>query len=150
MTIVIDEGEVAKLRAFGEKNVIEYDEALKILKGEAKCAGDRQGYSMLIPTRYRLVFSIEWTPSRDFKRRVKLRRMSISVAKRDPDEEQRWIGKQALQLIATLLGFPIIDESNNVFTQIHENDTFPNISLTEVLETVDTYDREEKEKREER
>jgi hypothetical protein len=132
MTLTFNKSEILKLKEFAEAHPISREELLRISKGKAKCVGDRDGYSLFLPTKYRLVYSIEYTPSADFKQTYKCRKMSISVAKMKGDKEQKWVSKPALNLLSQMLGFSDL-EADNVMVDYNEDDSIPNISVTEIL-----------------
>lgn len=140
--IFINDEKLCELREFALKNVIEYEETLKILNKKVKCVGDRDGYFLFmqgitnrIPTQYKVVYSIEWTPFQG-KQKVKLQRMSISVLKNESNDKPQFIDWTALNLIATKLGFASL-ESGEVAAQVNENHPIPHILLCQTLEIKD-------------
>lgn len=135
MALILNSDDIQKLKEFAEANVLDREELLKISKGEAKCVGDRKGYSLFIPTKYRLVYSIEYIPSNNLKQTFKCKRMSISVLKRDGDQEQKWVNETSLKLISQLLGFSDL-KAENVIVHANEHDTIPNICITEIMEEI--------------
>jgi len=133
MAMIIDRQTIRGLKRFAEENVISSEEAMKIYRKEAKCVGDRPGYSILIPVKYRLVYSIEWTPSVDMKKKFKLRRMSVSVVNGDPS--RKWVNNIALGELMKELGFHTSSlDDPNINVTVFENDKIPNICVSEVIE----------------
>lgn len=133
MALLIDENAVKELRKFGEANEISVEELSLILQKKAPCAGDRKGYVLFLPTRFRLVFSVEWSMTRDFKYKIRQRRMSISVLRRNANDEQEWISESALATLLQLLGFASLD-SGELIIQAREDATLPHIAVTQELE----------------
>lgn len=123
--------EIKALREYGENHVIDYDEVMKIYKGEEKCAGNRNGYTLYLYDGFKLVFSIEWTPMSNMINKVKLKRMSLSSSKKDDDGSIRYPNELALESISQLLGFSSLDKC---FVKMNKNDPIPNIEIMEILE----------------
>jgi hypothetical protein len=134
MAMMLVTDDLNRLREFGDANVITLEEFWKIYNKETPVVGDREGYSLFIPTKYRLVYSVEWTPSTDMTKAYKLKRMSVSVLKTERQPEQRWINFVAMDEILRLLEFNTLN-SGELMVQKNEEDEIPNICVSQLLET---------------
>jgi hypothetical protein len=137
MAMMLDGNALTRLREFGDANVISLEEFWKIYKKEAPVAGDREGHRLFIPTKYRLVYSVEWTPSTDLSKCFLLKRMSISVLKTAQQPEQRWVNFVALDEILKGLGFKPLS-SGELMIDKNDHDEIPNICVSQLLETKET------------
>lgn len=134
MAMLINGDDITRLREFGDTHEISVEEFWRMYNKEAPVAGDREGHSLFIPTKYRLVYSVEWTPSSDMTKCFKLKRMSISVLKTPQQQEQRWINPVALGEILKQLGFKSLD-SGELMVEKNDQDEIPNICVSQLLET---------------
>jgi hypothetical protein len=102
--LVIDDVQLRALREYAEAHKINSDEMKLMVEGKAAFVGDRPGHSLDMPVGFRVVYSIEEHPQEDGKT-AWIRHMSMSQAR--PDRDPNII---ALQMVATALGFPNLDE----------------------------------------
>jgi hypothetical protein len=124
-TLIINYQKLSDLRKYVESHIIKYDEALKIMSGSAKPAGNRPEHTVYFDFGYKFVYSIEETPSTDFKKIYTLRKLSGSVNKKD-----RYPNDIALKDICNKLGF---GEYEKCMIQVNENDIVPHIQVIEVI-----------------
>lgn len=134
MALILDHAKLRALKLFAEENIISYEEALKIARNEGTCAGDRQGYTLMIPVKYKLVFSIEWTPTSDWKRKVKLRRMSISVV---GQHDRMWVNRASIEEIMKQLGFKATSlKDDDLIVSCSSSPERPITFVNEIIEEI--------------
>ena len=135
MALIIEDEKVKKLRKFAEENIITFREFKRIFRKEVECVGDRPNYVIYLPTKYRLVFSIEYCCSADRETKIKCRHMSISALKRPEENEQKYPNMQTVELLCDMLGFSSY-KSGNLYIDLRKNDPIPNIDIIEFLDEL--------------
>lgn len=85
---------LAALKKHAEQNEMSMDDMLDLMSGAVSPAGDRPGFSCIIPTDFRVVFTVEAQP------RGRARHVSISVP-----EENKVPSPESCDLIMMHLGF---------------------------------------------
>lgn len=92
---------MAALRSHAEANPFPLSEMLLILERKAPVAGDRGGFSVMLPFGYRVVFSLEVTPKRSqpTEAGALLRHLSVSA------EKGRLPSPEVMSFIMGELGF---------------------------------------------
>jgi hypothetical protein len=103
--MIIDDNKIEALKVYAEAHPIAVAEMWRVMNDEAPCAGDRAGHMIDIPPDFKLVYSIEETPTTDGTPPVWLRRMSMSSGRPD-----KYPHPAALEVIGGKLGFPPLDE----------------------------------------
>lgn len=102
--IVLDDSKLAALKEFAEQNPFSLDEIKKIISGESLPPGEREGYTLLLPPCWKLVYSIGVYPKKSEGTSV-VRHMSISLSK-----PGRVANLVLVTLICKALGFPEIEK----------------------------------------
>jgi hypothetical protein len=105
---------------------ISLEEILQMSKGLAPLIGNRSSHVLYLPIGFRFVFSIENTPSKDFKNVYRIRRLSGSL-----DKPGKYPTPILMQTISEKLGFGPFD---NCIIRINDTDPIPNIEINEVIE----------------
>lgn len=132
MALIIEDEKIKQLRKFAEENIITFNEFKRIFRKEEKCVGDRPKHIVYLPTKYRLVYSVEYCCTSDRKTKIKCKHMSLSALKKPEDNEQKYPNMQAVKLICELLGFSSFD-SGKIQVDMRKDDPIPNIDVVEIL-----------------
>lgn len=112
------------LREHAEDNPISFDDLLDIHNGREPSIGDRPGFSCVIPTGFKVVFSIEYQPIRGSDKFARTRHASFSVNEKTPHPE-------ACKMIMAALGFKKGLEGCMVYPDPGE---IPAINVIEIIE----------------
>lgn len=91
---------IKQVKEFAEKNVLSFDDLLDIKNGAAPFVGRRKGHSCIIPSDFRIVYSVELHPKKDGSGFTKLRVMSMSVP-----AEGKLPSVESVQMVLPELGY---------------------------------------------
>jgi hypothetical protein len=124
--LVVDNAKLGELKAFAEEHFLDVTEMRRIVAGETKPPGLRDGHGLDIEIGYRVVFSIEEHPLKDGSGTVWYRHMSMSQAALG-----RYPNEYGVALVAKELGFPM-DQSGHLLDRERcsvwvEDEQYPNV-----------------------
>lgn len=127
----VDFDKISKWYDWCSSHEISFEEIIRISKSEAPLIGDRPDHILYLPIGFRFVFSIENTPSIDFKSVYKVRRLSGSVNKPGSYPTQF-----LMTTISEKLGFGPLDKC---IIKVNDMDPIPNIEINEIIEVKFIY-----------
>jgi len=102
--LVIDDKVIADLKKFAEEHPLDIEESKKIMLGDAPPPGEREGYFVLLPPCWKLVFSHSEYQKMDKPGTIWVRHMSMSL-----NRPGRLPNPIAIQMLSEQLGFPSLD-----------------------------------------
>ena len=124
-TCRIDTNEFDRINDYSIKHEITPTKLSKISKGELPIVGDRKEHTYENEY-FKFVLSIDNTPSFDFKKMYKLKRLSVSRP-----NSTRYPSLELVKNVTAYLKFSDLEKCN---VKINENDPIPNIEVIDILE----------------
>lgn len=116
---------IKKVHQYAISNEISYEEVNDIIKGKKQSVGDRDEH-IYFNGYYKFVISIENTPSTDYKKIYKLKRMSVSLG-----IQNKYPNLSLLKIIAKDINFHDVDKCD---ISVNKDDAMPNIEFCAILE----------------